>query len=95
MKIIKKAFLVLAILSGFSNVTLYAADLVNSDNVSYTIFVDTDDGSKTITIAPNETISEICSDCYLEIDGNPKGVTIENEPIVTIKDGKLSVASNE
>ena len=57
MKIIKKAFLVLAILSGFSNVTLYAADLVNSDNVSYTIFVDTDDGSKTISIAPNETIS--------------------------------------
>jgi len=95
MKIIRSAFWGMAILSGFSSITLYAADLVNGDSVSYTIFVDTDEGSKTITVAPNETISDICSDCYIEIDGNPKGVTIDNESLVTIKDGELILPSNE
>lgn len=72
-----------------SNSVVVAADLVNSDEVSYTIFVDLDDASKTITIAPKEKISDVCRNCYIEIDGNPDGVSIDNEPLVIIKDGKL------
>ncbi len=71
--------------------TAFAADLVNSDDVSYTIFIDLDNTSRTVTIAPRETITAICRDCYIEIDGNPDGVSIDNEEKVVIKGGNLIV----
>ena len=74
-----------------SSINLHAADLVNNDNVSYTIFVDVDDKSSVIMIAPKETISDICKDCYIEIDGNPDGVSIDNEAKIIIKEGKLFI----
>jgi len=76
------------------SVNLYAADLVNADDSSYTIFVDLDDISTTITIAPKETISDICKDCYIEIDGNPDGVSIDNQEKVVIMGGKLVIEEN-
>ena len=75
----------------FFNINLYAADLVNADEISYTIFVDLDETSSILTIGPKETISDICTDCYLEIDGNPDGVSIDQEQKVIIKDGKLII----
>ncbi len=75
----------------FFNTNLYAADLVNTDETSYTVFVDLDDISSILTIGPKETISEICKNCYLEIKGNPDGVSIDQEPKVIIKGGKLII----
>lgn len=75
----------------FFNTHLFAADLVNSDEISYTVYIDLDDTSSIITIGPKETISNICNDCYIEIDGDPDGVSIDQEPKVLIKDGKLII----
>ena len=75
----------------FFNINLYAADLENVDESSYTIFVDLDETSSILTIGPKETISDICKDCYLEIDGNRNGMSIDQEPKVIIKDGKLII----
>ncbi|MDG1708678.1 MAG: hypothetical protein P8H03_07935 [Emcibacteraceae bacterium] len=75
----------------FFNATLFAADLINTDEISYTVFADLDDTASIITIGPNETVSDICRDCYLEIDGDSEGVSIDQEPKVIIKDGKLII----
>lgn len=77
------------------NVGLKAADLVNTDDLSYTIFVDLDDTSSIITIAPQETIPDICTDCYIEIEGNSDGVSIDLQEKVVIKDGKLVLEENK
>lgn len=69
----------------------YAADLVNTDDVAYVVYVDTDDESETKQIAPNGTITEICTDCYIELDGNPKGVNVKEGEKVVIKEGNLIV----
>ena len=75
----------------FFNINLYAADLENVDESSYTIFVDLDETSSILTIGPKETISDICDACYLELCGTGKGRCIDQEPKVIIKDGKLII----
>ncbi len=68
-----------------------AADLTNNDDVTYTLYVENDDGAVSKTIGPNETIPSICTDCYIEIDETGDGIVIEEEAKVIIKDGKFVV----
>ena len=75
-------------LSAFPLVS-YSADLINADDKTYTVFIDLDDSSTTIEIGPMQTISDICDECYIEIDGNPDGLVVEGQEKVVIKNGSL------
>jgi len=73
--------------------TAYAADLQNMDDKSYTIYLETDNDTKTIVIGPHETISDVCSECYISIEDTESAMSIEKEPLIMIKDGQLVMMS--
>ena len=68
---VKMSVKLLAVLSLMVPAFANSANLVNKDDQAYNVYVDTDDQSVTVTIGPNETITDICDECYIEIDGNP------------------------
>ncbi len=68
-----------------------AADLKNTDEASYTIYVETDDATKTLTIGPNETVADICSDCYIGIEETDSGISVEKEVMIVIRNGQLVI----
>lgn len=68
-----------------------AADLKNTDEASYTIYIETDDATKTLVISPHETLADICSDCYIGIEETDSGVSVENEAMIIIRNGQLVI----
>ncbi|PHZ83549.1 hypothetical protein [Paremcibacter congregatus] len=69
----------------------HAADLKNMDAVSYTLYVETEEATKTVVIGPNETIKDICVDCYIAIEDNDSDISIATEPKLVIKNGQLVI----
>lgn len=69
----------------------FAADLKNMDDVSYTIYFETEDTSKTLAIGPGESLSDLCSDCYISVEETESGVSVSGEALVVIRDGQLFI----
>ncbi|MFC7049583.1 hypothetical protein [Emcibacter nanhaiensis] len=86
----KTAYALLPVLALAAAAPALAADLKNNDDVAYEVYVETSELEQTVTIGANETLGDLCHDCYVEIVDTGSALTIGEEEHVTITDGQLS-----
>ncbi|MDQ2745803.1 MAG: hypothetical protein M3T96_00890 [Acidobacteriota bacterium] len=70
------------------SVAAFAADLKNEDGVKYEIKIYKSEGRVETTIDGGTTISQICSECEIEVVGVGRA-KISGAEVWIIKDGKL------
>ncbi len=69
-----------------------AVDVVNEDENTHEIIVETEGNAKTIEILSGDTLTGICAQCFLSI-GDSDAIEVEGEQIAVIKGGKLQLRS--
>lgn len=87
---IKRLLVLLAVAMCFS---VGAAELKNLDDVDYSIRVVTDDSSEDIVIKAGETLSNICEECTIYLDGSEEPFDVYQGDVIVIKDGELDFSS--
>jgi hypothetical protein len=87
--------LLLSLTAVFIFSLLNAADLKNMDTVDYSIRVVTEDKSEEIVIKAGTTISGICTECTLYLDGSEEPFDVYEGDVIIIKDGVLDFSSDD
>jgi len=70
-----------------------AVDVVNEDENTHEIIVETEGNAKAIEILPGETLPSLCGKCTISLEDSDT-VEIEGDQVAVIKGGKLQLRSN-
>ncbi|MCF8473455.1 MAG: hypothetical protein K9G26_02055 [Emcibacter sp.] len=68
----------------------FATDLKNLDNVTYSIYIELDENEQILTINPNETLTDVCTLCYIGMEDSENGISIQYQTKVYIKNGQFT-----
>jgi len=81
----------LALVSG--TMAAQAVDVVNEDENTHEIIVETDGNAQAVEILAGETLPSLCGKCTISL-GDTDPVEIEGDQVAVIKGGKLQLRSN-
>ena len=83
----------LILLAAGTCLSISAAELKNLDDVDYSLRVVTDDSSEDIVIKAGQTLTNICEECTIYLDGSEEPFDVYQGDVIVIKNGELDFSS--
>lgn len=77
----------LALLASVAGVAK-GADVVNEDDIAYTLIVTSGEDEAMIVIDPGDSIENVCDKCRIEVEGIA-AIDVEDHDVVVIQEGEL------